>query len=266
MLIFKGLKTELWCIRCTALLVIAASAFGMLDEYTLRLATVSAIFVLLAFGQDVACGCAGQLLLCQAAFFGFSAYASVLLVQRVDLPVWAAFMVAVLATVVFGAVIGRIASRTSGHYAAMVTISVSVIFQQVVLNWSFVTNGAAGLGNIRRLHLALSHHLFWSLDQNSTYLGFCTLVVAAAAEFLYLLHHSRLGALFLAIREDERAAESLGIRADKVKTAAFGLAALFAGLAGPLYAGNQRIISPEDFGLFQSILILLMVILGGKGT
>src|ERR1039458_5619815 len=119
MLIFKGLKTELWCIRCTALLVIAASAFGMLDEYTLRLATVSAIFVLLAFGQDVAFGCAGQLLLCQAAFFGFSAYASVLLVQRVDLPVWAAFMVAVLATVVFGAVIGRIASRTSGHYAAM---------------------------------------------------------------------------------------------------------------------------------------------------
>jgi len=257
---------EVWLLRCILLLLPVAAASGLFDEYTSRLIIVTLIFSLLAAGLNVAFGDAGQLLLCQAAFFGIASYSSALLMQRANFSFWIALPVAAIITALFGSFIGWISSRTSGHYLAMFTMSISIIFHQVALNWVSLTNGASGLSNIPRPTPLSIGPIEVNFEDNRSYLGLCALIVLGAIEALRMLRNSRTGMLFLAIREDELAAKSLGISPSRVKVLAITSAALLAGLAGPLYAHSQRLIAPEDFTVFQSVMILLMVILGGSSS
>jgi branched-chain amino acid transport system permease protein len=261
----KGLS-ETWVFRGIILTLIVASGAGLLDEYTLHLLTIASLFTILAFGQDVAFGDAGILLLCQGAFFGLSAYCSALMVERLHLAFWTSFPIVVLGTGAVGAFVGWITSRIAGHYLAMFTMGISVIFQQLVLNWTSLTGGASGLSTISRPQSLSLFGLQLSFENNRTYLVLCAVLLLFVVESIRLLRKSRLGKLFLAIREDEVAARSLGIKASQVKVVAMMIAASLAGVSGPLYAHYQRLISPEDFSVFQSVSILLMVILGGSGS
>lgn len=261
-----GQEIELWIIRGALVLTVGVCTLGFFDAYTVHLLILTLIFSILAFGQDVVFGLAGQLLLCEAAFFGIAGYGSALIELRLHLPVLSACLLAALATTACGFLIGMIASRTSGHYLALVTLSVNVIFHEIALNWVSLTNGALGLGNIPRLSVLRVGSLEVNPENDRIYLAICAAVVLGLVEALYRLRRSRLGMLLMAVREDELAAGALGINSAQVKTVAVTLAAVFASVAGPLYAHYQRLISPEDFTVFQSVSILLMVILGGSGS
>jgi branched-chain amino acid transport system permease protein len=259
-------RKEIWLVRGTFLFLLAAGVAGYFDEYVIHLLIIGLIFTLLAIGQNIAFGYTGQLLLCQAAFFGIAAYGSALFVERLGISVWMAFPVATLTTAAFGALVGLIASRTSGHYFAMFTMSISIIFHQLVLNWDSLTHGALGLRDIPRpsnLSL-LSFQL--AFDNKRTFLLLCLLIVWISTEGLKIFRASRAGRMLIAVREDEIAAKSLGIKTTQVKVLAMTLAAALAGIAGPLYAHYRQLISPEDFTVFQSVLILLMIIMGGSGS
>jgi branched-chain amino acid transport system permease protein len=258
--------SDIWLLRFVLVALPLAATLGLFDEYTARLIVLTLIFSLLAAGLNVAFGEAGQLLLCQAAFFGVAGYSSALLVQRAGLSFWVALPLSAVATAAFGAAVGWVSSRTSGHYLAMFTMSISIIFHQVALNWVSITNGASGLRNIPRPEsFALGIYQI-NFENNSSYLIICSLITLGAAEALRFLRASMMGRLFLAVREDELAARSLGIRSSRVKLVAITWAALLAGLAGPLYTHSQRLIAPDDFTVFQSVMILLMVILGGSSS
>jgi branched-chain amino acid transport system permease protein len=258
--------SESWLLRGILLSLVVAGGSGLFDQYTMHLVTLTLLFTILALGQDIAFGDAGLLLLCQAAFFGLSAYGSALLVERAHLSFWMAFPVAILGTGAVGALVGWVTSRTAGHYLAMFTLSISVIFQQLVLNWTSLTGGASGLTRITRPQELSFAGLQLNFENNRTYLVLSAVVLLLVAELIRILRRSSLGRMLLAIREDEVAARSLGVRASRVKVVAVTIAAILAGVAGPLYAHYQRLISPEDFSVFQSVSVLLMVVLGGSGS
>src|SRR5919206_227424 len=109
-------KKEIWLVRGAFSFLLVAGVAGYFDEYVIHLLIIGLIFTLLTIGQNIAFGYTGQLLLCQAAFFGIAAYGSALLVQRLGISVWIAFPVATFSTAAFGALVGLVASRTSGHY------------------------------------------------------------------------------------------------------------------------------------------------------
>jgi branched-chain amino acid transport system permease protein len=263
-----GMKssTESWVVRGIILTLIVAGGAGLFDEYTQHLLIITSVFTVLAYGQDIVFGDAGILFLCQAAFFGLAAYCSALLVERVQLTFWMSFPIVIIGTGAVGAFVGWVTSRTAGHYLAMFTMGISVIFQQLVLNWTSLTGGASGLTNISRPQSISLAGFRLGFENNRTYLVLCAVFLLVVVESIGLLRKSSLGKLFLAIREDEVAARSLGIKASQVRVVAIMIAASLAGVAGPLYVHYQRLISPEDFSVFQSVSILLMVILGGSGS
>lgn len=135
---------EVWLSRAIVVVILASACAGLFSQYSLHILTVSLIFALLAFGQDIAFGLAGQLVLCEGAFFGFGAYASALLVLKAGMSAWSAIPIATIATSLLGVLVGVASYRTSGHYLAMLTLSFSMIFYELALNWDWLTGGAMG--------------------------------------------------------------------------------------------------------------------------
>jgi branched-chain amino acid transport system permease protein len=259
-------QSESWAFRIAMLLLAVTGLLGVMNDYALHLIIVALILAILCNGLNVAFGSTGQLLLCQAAFFGFGAYVSSLLVMRAHFSVWLAWPVAWAATVVLGLLTGLIASRTVGHYFAMFTMSLAIVFHQIVINWESVTQGALGLRGIRHLETLSALGLEISFERKSSYFVLCVLLVWLSTELVGVLRRTRIGRQLAAIREDEVAAASLGIRTSRLKVLAVALSAAAAGVAGPLYAHYRELISPSDFSVFQSVVALLIVIIGGSNT
>lgn len=232
------------------------------DEYTIHLLILCSLFGILALAQDVVFGRSGQLLICVGAFFAIGAYTSALLALRIGAPYPLCILSATLLASLAGYGIGLAATRVSGHYLAILSIAFSVIVHQVLLNWDSMTNGALGLNNIPRPPTFLSI----DFSSRSTFLIICIFALLLTTAIIHLLSITRLGAGFAAIREDELAAQSVGIPTRKVKVSAIVISSAIAGVAGSLYAHYQGLIAPEDFALSQSINPLMMVILGGANT
>src|SRR5437763_4852454 len=259
-------RIELWGFRIAMMVLVVAALTGVFDEYAMHLLFVALILTLLSNGLNIAFGNSGQLLLCQAAFFGFAAYTSSLLVIRLGFTLWLAVPIAFVATVALGLLIGWVASRTAGHYFAMFTLSVSIVFHQIVLNWESITQGALGLRSIPPFEGFSVFGIALSFEKKLAYLLSCVLVVWVSTELIGVLRNSRLGRQFVAIREDEVAAASLGIKTARLKILAVVFSAAAAGIAGPLYAHYRQLISPTDFSVFQSVIVLLIVIVGGSNS
>lgn len=235
---------------------------NILNEYTLHLLILCSLFGMLALAQDVAYGRSGQLLICVGAFFAIGAYTSSLLALKIGAPYWLCLLGAVLLASSAGYGIGLAATRVSGHYLAILSIAFSVIVHQVVLNWDTLTNGALGLNNIP--HLTLFHYVDFS-SKNSFFI-ISTFSLLITGYLIHYLSNTKIGLRFEAIREDELAAESIGIPVRRVKISAIVISSIIAGIAGSFYAHYKGFIAPDDFTLTQSIYPLMMVILGGANT
>ena len=230
------------------------------------------IFTLLALGLNIVVGIAGLLDLGYAAFFAIGGYTVAFLtapqsplVQRgIVADFWVALLLSFVVAALCGVILGAPTLRLRGDYLAIVTLAFGEIVPRAFLNLEWLTNGAKGMNPIGRPHFFTGYELLAS-DQVPWY--YLILAVTAFSVFVMVrLRDSRLGRAWVAMREDEIAASSMGINLVRTKLAAFALGASFSGFGGALYASMLQFIDPFQFDFSISIILLAMVILGGIGN
>jgi branched-chain amino acid transport system permease protein len=259
-------RARWWGILAAAC-IIAVLPLIFRDSYWRTNLIVCALNVMLAIGLDFVVGYAGQLNLGQSAFYGIGAYVSTLLIMRLGLPFWPAFVCGVAASAVSGMALSLFAVRLRGHYLAIASLGFAVITYQVLLNWISLTQGPLGIYGIApppALALPGLPAIDFTDLANLFYLvaGFALL----AYVLLDQLVRSPVGETLTAIREDEVSAASLGMNCRAWKVFAFAVGSAVAGGAGCFYAGFVGTLVPDAFFITESFTILAMVIVGGMGT
>lgn len=228
------------------------------DNYVLRLATIMAMYAVLAQSWNFIGGLAGYPSFATAAFFGLGAYTSAVLQSNgVMLPL--AWLAAGIAAALFAALIGGAILHLKGHYFAIASLVTAEVLREIVNTTPNLTGGGMGL-NVPLLPLgvdAQARFFFYAM------LALAVLVTAVAI----VVHKSKLGFGLRCIQQNEDAAVILGVDAYAYKTAAFVLSAVFVGVAGAVYASWVNYIEPPDvFDVLLSVKPLVMVLLGGLGT
>ncbi len=249
---------------CSALLIFFVALPQLLEiKYYLHLCILALIWVVVAQGQNLIQGYTGYVSIVQAGFMGIGAYSTALLNLHFDLPAWLSILLAPLVTAAFALFAGYPSLRVKGHYFAIVTLAFNMVIFIVLLNFTDLTKGEAGLTGIPK-PAGKEDLINFGNRQNYYYL-----VLTVAAAFIgltALIVRSRMGQILIAIRQNENLVGSIGIAAWKYKLFAFVTSAVYAGLAGALYAHYQSFINPEIFGIAQSLDAILAVIIGGSGT
>ena len=249
----------------TVLIIVLPLIFN--DTYWRTNLTICAINVLLAIGLDFILGYAGQLNLGHSAFYGLGAYVSTLLIVKLGVPFWMAFVCAIIFAGLAGIFLSLFAVRLRGHYLAIASLGFAVIVYQILLNWISLTQGPLGIYGIAPPPSLVIAGVVIADFRNL--IAFFYLVSGFAfLSFLLLnqLVRSPIGETLTAIREDEVSAASLGINAAAWKVFAFGVGAAVAGAAGCFYASFVGTLVPDAFFVSESFNILAMVIVGGMGT
>ncbi|KLU65617.1 leucine/isoleucine/valine transporter permease subunit [Desulfosporosinus acididurans] len=252
----KGKKTR---VLFLSLLVIIVALLPLgVNNYIEEVMTNTFFYIILALGLNIVIGYAGLVDLGYAAFFAVGAYTTGIL-MRYGLNFWLTIPIAVIFCVIAGIIIGGPTLRLRSDYLAIVTLGFGEITRITARNLK-VTGGASGLVGIQRPTI-FGHKLYQITD---FYYTFFILVILAIIVSLRI-YHSRLGRAWQYIREDEDAAEAMGIDPVKTKLYAYMIGAAFGGVAGAFFAVKMTAISPETFAFTQSAMILLAVILGGMG-
>lgn len=228
------------------------------NNYIEEIATNTLFYIVLALGLNIVVGYAGLVDLGYAAFFAVGAYTTGIL-SKLGLDFWLTIPIAVLFSVIAGIIIGGPTLRLRSDYLAIVTLGFGEITRITARNLK-ITGGASGLVGIKRPSI-FGHILNQTTD---FYYVFFVLVILAVI-IAMRLQNSRLGRAWQYIREDEDAAEAMGIDPVKTKLYAYMIGAAFGGVAGAFFAVKMTSISPETFAFTQSAMILLAVILGGMG-
>ncbi|MHB8174910.1 MAG: ABC transporter permease subunit [Nitrospirota bacterium] len=244
-----------------AVLLTALSSFPfMADRYTLDLAAQTGIYIVLALGLNIVVGQTGLLVLGYVAFYAVGAYTYAILSTNHLINFWAALPVAAFMAGIFGLILGAPTLRLRGDYLAIVTLGFGEITRIVLNNWDKLTGGPNGIADIPRPAIG-------TFQFSLTYFYYLVLVFAVLTViFVSRLNDSRIGRAWLAIREDETAAEAMGVNTTWLKLLSFALGAMLAGLAGVFYTAKMGFVSPESFNFLESIIILCMVVLGGMGS
>jgi branched-chain amino acid transport system permease protein len=246
-------------VAAVVLLVLAGIALPqVLNAYWTTNLILASTYAIATLGLTVVLGYTGQISLAQGAFYGIGAYVVALLTTRAGLDFWIALLAAFLFSSLLGLLLGLVTLRISGHYLAMVTISFQVIVTLVLSNWVELTGGPDGVTGIMRPAFGPVNMM---VDRTFLYLVLAFLAVVAVA--LWLLKRSHWGRAMQAVRENELAAEVIGVPTFRTKVLAFVISAALGGLGGALYAVGSMYISPDTFEFGQSVTFLTMVLLGG---
>ena len=220
--------------------------------------------MLLALGLNLVIGFTGLLDLGFMAFYAIGAYtAAILAIHKVPFLVCVA--AAIAASTLIRVIVGFPALRLRGDYLAIVTLGFGEVVRLTLSNWDSLTNGPKGLPRVGE-SIPPASFLGITLSTNLHYYYFIFACVIAAIWVCSRLNLSRLGRAWVAIREDEVAAELMGIEVTKQKVVAFGLSAMFAGLAGAIFAHWEGFVTPESFTFWESCLLVCAVVLGGMGS
>ena len=230
----------------------------------IRLLGIMGIYVILALGLNVTLGFVGLFDLGFMAFYAIGAYTSAILsVHGVNF--WLATLAAVVLSVFARLLLGAPVLRLRGDYLAIVTLGFGEITRLVLNNWDSITNGPKGLPRVGETLGTVSIFGF-QLTENIHFYYLILAVVVLTVIISKNLEHSRIGRAWIAVREDEIAAELSGIPVTRVKMLAFGTSAFFAALAGSIFAHWERFITPESFTFWESVLVVSMLVLGGMGS
>lgn len=261
------------------LLFLVTLPLWMTNQYFLHVLISAGIFTIAAMSLNLLLGYTGQLSLGHVAFFGIGAYTSALFSLGFDLeltqsytfvfapqPVWLGFLVGIVVAGIFGWLIGKISFKVRGAYFVIVTISFAQVVRLVALNWLDLTEGPMALNNIPPFQFALP-----GLETVSFYKKLPNYyMVLAVGIVCYVvirrLVHSRAGRAFIALRENETLAESVGVDVTRFLVLAAVVSAAVAGAAGGLYTHYVRIVDPDVFLFIYTVTMVIMVITGGKGT
>lgn len=245
-----------------ALVLVLATVPPLLPEFQVFLLTQSLIWGIFALSMGLLLGYLGQINLGQAAFVAMAAYISTVLRMQGGLSFWLAAPITLLATVVIAVAVGLITLRLRGPYFVLVMLGFGEVVRLVIANWQDLTGGMVGLRGIGAPEPLLLLHF-------DTRLGFYYLVLAttvAATLGLLGLVRSRLGRVLVAIREDEVLAEFAGAPIMRSKVTALAISAFVAGLGGLLIGPFLTVLSPNQFSVFASVDMIVMVVVGGAGT
>ncbi|MBI5443599.1 MAG: branched-chain amino acid ABC transporter permease [Deltaproteobacteria bacterium] len=231
------------------------------NPYTLGLSCLIAIHVIVALGLNLFVGYAGQISLGHGAFFGLGAYGSAVCTATYGLPPWPVMGSVAAAVGLVAWLLATPILRLRSHYLAMATIGFNLVVYRVLVEWSSVTGGPSGLPGVPALSVA---GFEFGTDERFHYLAWGAALLAFT--LCINLVRSGVGRGLAAVASDEAAAECLGVDVRSAKTGIFVLSAVFASLAGSLYAHYLRFVSPDTFGLFASLDFVTMVVVGGLGS
>lgn len=230
-----------------------------IDEYWLAQLTFVLIYGIVGLGLMLLAGFTGLFSLGHAAFLGVGAYTQAVMVNA-GVPFPIALACAGLLAAAVGVVVGLPALRVKGIYLGMATLAFGFIVEEGLARWESVTGGNKGL-------MVNYPSLFgWELDSTNEFYFLCLVVCVGSTLAIVNLMRSSTGRAFVAIRDSEISAQSMGIHLARYKTLSFALSAALAGLGGALYAHKIQFLSPEQFSIIQSIDLLLMVVIGGLGS
>ncbi len=247
-----------------ALAALLAAAPFALDGYWLDVLNNVGLYAILALSLNLILGDAGLFNKGQAAYYAMGAYTAAILNTRFGLPILWALPLAGIVAAAFAAVVARPVIHLRGDYLLIVTIGMGEIVRIALVNDVFgLTGGANGIFGIARPSI-FGYQLRRPPRPDFFYLiwGF----VAFSVFFFHRLEQSRFGRALTYLREDEVAAEGSGVNTVRYKLIAFVLGAGWAGMAGSIYASKMSIISPESFSFWESVVLFMIVILGGSGS
>ncbi len=231
------------------------------NAYALRTCIIALIYIVLALSLNFVVGFAGQLSMGHAAFYAVGAYTTAILTVDLKMPFWIALFFSGVVSAMFGFLIGIPTLRLKGDYLAIVTIGFSEIIRLVLVNWVSLTKGPAGIPGIP------SPTIFGlNLGTNTGYYYILLGLVVITVFISNRLLNSRLGRGLIAIKDDEIAAEAMGINPTFLKMLAFVLGAAIAGIAGGIFASFIHYVNPDNFTYAESVVMLTMVVLGGVGS
>lgn len=225
---------------------------GVLGLYQIQILMGIGISMIMAMGTNLVLGFSGQFSLGQAGFMAIGAYATAIMTN--SNPTYAGFYISMLVGALIAGFIAVLVGfptlRLKGDYLAIATLGVSEIIRIAIVNGGELTNGAAGLTGI--------------LPYTSWPVVFIFVVLIAILIMNFL--RSSIGRQVISVREDEIAAESMGVNTTKIKVITFAFAAMTAAIAGSLYVGYIGTVAPKDFTIMRSIDYLIIAVLGGLGS
>ena len=229
--------------------------------YLPHLIIITGINVILALSLNLIMGYLGQSALGHAAFFAIGAYTSSLMALNAGISPWIGLFIGASFAAISGIVIGHLTFHLKDDYFALATFGFGLITYSIINNWIGLTRGPMGLPGIPQF-IAFA-------DPLDSFIFYCILILLFVLITIFIMRkivYSPFGRVVQSIRDDELAAEALGKDTRRIKITIFMIGAFFAGIAGSLYAHYITFIDPSSFNVMESILIVLMVILGGLGT
>jgi branched-chain amino acid transport system permease protein len=230
------------------------------DGYIIQLLNIAILNAIVVLGLNFVTGWAGQINFGQAAFYGLGAYTTAIATKS-GMPWIATPFLSVIVVIAASLMLGLPTMRLRTYYLAMTTIGFGEIIRLIIVHWEPVTGGTSGLRAIP----GISIFGFGPQGQvQHYYLLIATLVLAVA--IAARVRNSIFGRAMIATRDSEIAAEQSGVDTTRTKLFAFMIGAVYAGLAGCLYASSIRFISPDSFSGTQAILLMTMLIVGGMGS
>jgi branched-chain amino acid transport system permease protein len=265
----KKLPAWVWLL----LVMVLALLFPVFTtRYAQDVAVNVLIYICLGLGLNVVVGLAGMLDLGYIAFYGVGAYSYALLNTNLGLSFWVSLPFAALFACMSGCIIGYPTLRMRGDYLAIVTLGFGEIVRLILNNWMKLTNGPNGILGIEVPGIYYPsfldgfsiEHLWLKKLYFLYYIALALAVITVIA--VYRLNYSRIGRAWESIREDETAAELMGVNTFLLKLLAYAMGAIFAGMAGAFFASRMRFVSPESFTFLESAMVLCMVVLGGMGS
>jgi branched-chain amino acid transport system permease protein len=246
-------------IALLAILALLLGAPPLLKSYGVYLFTYWLVYVIATMGLNLTIGYAGQKSLGHAAFFGIGAY-TVAIMMKAGISFWIGLPVAMVGCFAIGLALGFPALRVQTIYLAFATLGFNTAVWLVMRNEEWLTGGTFGINNIARPSL-----FGLSLDGKLPYYYFVLGVTVILATLLYGLLRSPWGKAFTALRDNPIRAESLGINIQRYTLLSFAIGAVYAGVAGALFACLVQFIEPAPFAVSSSIMMYLMVVVGGSG-
>lgn len=243
----------------SALMLLLICAPWLFAEYWLAQLTFVLIYSIAGLGLMLLAGYTGLFSLGHAAFLGVGAYTQAVMTNA-GVPFPAALACAAGLSATVGIIVGLPALRLKGVYLGMATLSFGFIVEEILARWESITNGNAGLA-VKKPEI-----FGWTIESNEGFYFLCLVLTVSATLGILNLLRSPTGRAFVAIRDSEISAQSMGIHLAQYKTTAFSLSAALTGVAGALYAHKLQFIAPDQFNILQSIDLLLMIVVGGLAS
>jgi branched-chain amino acid transport system permease protein len=253
-------RTPYWSRVIVALAAIGVAVISWGDDYVTAVAVSVATYAMLGLGLNIVVGYAGLLDLGYAAFFAIGAYTSALLMTHAHWNFFTTLPLAVIFTGTAGAILGYPTLRLRSDYLAIVTLGFGEMTRITFNNWEF----AGGPNGV--LAIPWPDFFGYELNTQADFFVVGLFLLAIAMIFAQHLDHSRLGRGWVAIREDEFAAESVGVPSLRLKLFAYVMGGMWGGLAGAFFATRIGAIDPTSFTFQLSVLILIVIVLGGTGS